>query len=210
MRAPIGASILALALAAGTACASPGASGGGAEKTTQKAVFAGGCFWCLESDFEKVPGVVAVVSGYAGGNVDNPTYVQVSAGGTGHAESVQVEFDPSKVTYAQLVEDFWVRVDPTRADGEFCDEGRQYRSAIFYANDEQKKAAEASKAGLEASKPFKEPILTEIGQLSTFWPAEDYHQDYYKKNPVRYKFYRYNCGRDARVKELWGDKAPQH
>ncbi len=172
-----------------------------------EAVFAGGCFWCTESDFEKVPGVTSAVSGYIGGHVDHPTYKQVSAGGTGHAESVKVTYDPQVVSYEQLLQVFWHAVDPLVKDRQFCDGGHQYRSAIFYLNDEQKQLAEASKTELVNSGMLKGTIYTEISPATTFWPAEDYHQDYYKKNPVRYKIYRYGCGRDSRLEDIWGDKA---
>jgi peptide-methionine (S)-S-oxide reductase len=173
---------------------------------TEKAIFAGGCFWCVESDFDKVPGVISTTSGYTGGKVANPTYEQVSNHITGHAEAVEVVYDPKKVSYAQLVEHFWRTIDPTTVDRQFCDAGSPYRTAIYPVNAEQLKLAQASKAALEKSKPFKEPIVTEITQASTFYPAEDYHQDYYLKNPVRYKYYRTSCGRDSRLKQLWGGK----
>ena len=168
----------------------------------EKAIFAGGCFWCTESDFEKVPGVISAISGYTGGNVDRPSYEQVSAGGTGHRESVEVLFDPQKVSYAKLLDVFWHSVDPTDNDGQFCDKGSQYRSAIFYLNDAQRRLAEASKQALEPR--FRGKIATDVLRAATFYPAEDYHQDYYKKNPVRYKFYVTGCGRYARLDELWG------
>jgi peptide-methionine (S)-S-oxide reductase len=171
------------------------------------ATFAGGCFWCVESDFDKVPGVTETISGYTGGSKANPTYQEVSSGTTGHAESVQVIFDPKKVSYEKLLDTFWVSVDPTVKDRQFCDSGNQYRTAIFYNDESQRKAAEASKAALEKSKPFKQPIVTQIVAAGPFYPAEDYHQDYYKKNPVRYQIYRSGCGRDARLKELWGNRA---
>jgi len=178
--------------------------------TTAKATFAGGCFWCMEPPYDKLDGVIATTSGYTGGKKVNPTYREVSAGGTGHAEAVQVEYDPKKVSYEKLLDVFWHNVDPTQKDGQFCDHGAQYRTAIFVHDDAQKAAAEASKAALAKSKPFKGDIVTEIVPASTFYPAEDYHQDYYMKNPVRYKFYRTGCGRDARLQELWGAAAPQH
>ena len=171
------------------------------------ATFAGGCFWCMEPPYDKLPGVVKTISGYMGGRTANPTYEQVSSGTTGHAEVVQVVYDPKKVTYEKLLEVFWVNVDPTVKDRQFCDGGSQYRTAIFYHDDAQRRAAEASKAALEKAKPFKEPIVTEIAMAGAFTPAEDYHQDYYVKNPVRYNLYRTGCGRDARLKQLWGDKA---
>lgn len=174
------------------------------------AIFAGGCFWCVESDFDKVEGVVATISGYTGGKTANPTYEEVSSGTTGHAESVEVIFDPKKVSYQHLLEVYWTSIDPTVKDRQFCDTGTQYRTAIFYSNEEQRRAAEESKKKVEATKPFKAPIVTEITMAGTFYPAEDYHQDFYKKNPVRYKLYRTGCGRDARLKELWGDRAGAH
>ncbi len=171
------------------------------------ATFAGGCFWCMEPPYDKLPGVSATISGYIGGRSANPTYEQVSSGTSGHVEVVQVTYDPKKISYEKLLEVFWVNVDPTVKDRQFCDTGTQYRTAIFYHDDAQKRAAEASKAALEKSKPFKDAIVTPIEMAGTFYPAEDYHQDYYKKNPVRYNFYRNGCGRDARLKQLWGDKA---
>src|ERR1700681_1245348 len=174
---------------------------------TAVATFAGGCFWCVESDFDKVPGVTATISGYTGGSKVNPTYQEVSSGGTGHAESVEVIYDPKKVSYEKLLDTFWVSIDPTVKDRQFCDSGNQYRTAIFYHDEAQRKAAEASRAALEKTKPFKEPLVTQIEMAGAFYPAEEYHQDYYKKNPVRYQIYRSGCGRDARLRELWGDKA---
>jgi peptide-methionine (S)-S-oxide reductase len=171
------------------------------------ATFAGGCFWCMEPPFDDLPGVSATISGYTGGRKVNPTYEEVSAGTTGHAEAVQVVYDPKKVSYEKLLEVFWVNIDPTVKDRQFCDSGSQYRTGIFYADEAQRKAAEASKAAIQKSKPFKEAVVTPIEMAGAFYPAEDYHQDYYKKNPVRYKFYRNGCGRDARLKQLWGDKA---
>ena len=171
------------------------------------ATFAGGCFWCMEPPYDKLPGVVATISGYTGGSKANPTYQEVSSGSTGHAEAVQVVYDPKKVTYEKLLDVFWHNVDPTVKDRQFCDGGTQYRTAIFYHDEAQRKAAEASKAALDKSKPFKQPIVTPIQMASAFYPAEEYHQDYYKKNPVRYQIYRSGCGRDARLKELWGDAA---
>ena len=166
------------------------------------ATFAGGCFWCTESDFEKVPGVSSAVSGYTGGHTKNPTYEQSSSGGTGHAESVEVHYDPAKVSYAQLLDYFWHHVDPTVKDKQFCDEGNQYRTAIFVHNAEERKLAEASKA--EVARKLGTTIYTEIADAGPFYPAEEYHQDYYKKNPIRYKFYRANCGRDSRIEQVWG------
>ena len=169
------------------------------------AVFAGGCFWCTESDFEKVPGVLAAESGYTGGRKANPTYEQVSDGGTGHTEAVRVTYDPARVNYAQLVEYFWRTIDPTVRNRQFCDVGSQYRSAIFWQTDEERAIAEKSRDALLASGRFKE-VHTEIEKASVFYPAEEYHQDYYKKNPIRYGYYRHGCGRDDRLKELWGEK----
>ena len=174
------------------------------------ATFAGGCFWCMESDFDKVPGVVATISGYTGGFIANPSYEQVSSGTTGHAESVEVIFDPKKVSYEHLLDVYWVNIDPTVKDQQFCDTGNQYRTAIFWHDEAQRKAAEESKRRVEATKPFKGPIYTEIVKAGPFYAAEDYHQDFYLKNPVRYQFYRKGCGRDARLKELWGAKAGGH
>lgn len=170
----------------------------------EKAVFAGGCFWCEETAFEGKPGVISVISGFAGGTKVDPTYEEVSAGGTGHAESVEVTFDTTKTSYANLLKIFWVNVDPTDSGGQFCDRGNQYRSEIFYMNDTQKKLAEQSKQEVEKTKKFKEPIVTQIQPLKKFYPAEEYHQDFYKKNPVQYKTYRLGCGRDRRLEELWG------
>ncbi len=170
----------------------------------QKATFAGGCFWCVESDFDKVSGVIETVSGYTGGAETNPTYKQVSAGSTGHAEAVQITYDPDKISYERLLEIFWHSIDPTTANRQFCDVGRQYRTAIFYHDENQKQLAEASKAKLASAKPFKEAIVTEIVSATEFYAAEDYHQDYHNKNPLRYSFYRHSCGRDARLEELWG------
>ena len=171
------------------------------------ATFAGGCFWCMEPPYDKLPGVDATISGYTGGHTVNPTYAQVSSGTTGHAEAVQVIYDPAKVSYEKLLEVYWVNVDPTVKDRQFCDTGSQYRTAIFYRDAAQRKAAEASKAAIEKSKPFKEPVVTPIVMAGPFYPAEEYHQDFYKKNPVRYQLYRSGCGRDARLKQLWGERA---
>jgi peptide-methionine (S)-S-oxide reductase len=170
----------------------------------EKATFAGGCFWCMEEAFDKVEGVVSTMSGYTGGSKKNPTYEEVSAGGTGHAESVEILYDPAKVTYAKLLDAFWHNIDPTTPDKQFCDSGHQYRSAIFYHDETQKRLAAESKQAVEKTKPFKGPITTEIVPASPFYPAEEYHQDFYRKNPIRYKFYKYNCGRAQRLQELWG------
>ena len=171
---------------------------------TEIAIFAGGCFWCMEPPFDEIPGVISTTSGYTGGHKKNPTYEEVSAGRTGHAESVQVLFDPKKVSYQKLLEVYWRNIDPTTPNAQFCDHGSQYRTAIFYQNEEQLRLAQASRAEIERTKTFREPLVTEITKASEFYPAEEYHQDYYKKNPLRYKFYRATCGRDARVQEVWG------
>lgn len=169
------------------------------------AIFAGGCFWCTESDFEKLPGVISAESGYTAGTKPNPTYEEVSAGTTGHTEAVRVTYDPTKVSYAQLVDHFWRTIDPTVKNRQFCDVGSQYRSGIYWQTEDERKIAEASRDALLASGKFKE-IHTEIAAASAFFPAEEYHQDYYKKNPIRYSYYRNGCGRDARLEQLWGKK----
>jgi peptide-methionine (S)-S-oxide reductase len=173
----------------------------------EKATFAGGCFWCMEHPFDALPGVESVTAGYTGGQKKNPTYKEVSAGGTGHAEAVQIVFDPSKITYAMLLDVYWRNIDPTTKDRQFCDIGNQYRAAIFYHTEEQHRAALQSKEALEKAKPFKEPVATGIVPAGEFYPAEEYHQHYYKKNPIRYNYYRNGCGRDQRLKELWGNAA---
>jgi peptide-methionine (S)-S-oxide reductase len=182
-------------------------SQGKPEARLATAIFAGGCFWCMEPPFDKLPGVVSTTSGYIGGRTKNPTYEQVSAGTTGHTEAVQIVYDPAKVSYQKLLEVFWRNIDPTTPNAQFCDHGSQYRSGIFYLGEEQQRLASASRQTLERSKPFREPIVTEITAATTFYAAEDYHQDYYKKNPLRYKFYRANCGRDNRLEQLWGKPA---
>jgi peptide-methionine (S)-S-oxide reductase len=197
-----------------SACEQPGSGGetiaagpaglSGSASSTGVATFAGGCFWCTEADFDKVPGVISTTSGYIGGTVPNPTYKQVSLGKTGHIEAVQVRFDPGKTSFAKLLVAFWPTIDPLTPNRQFCDSGAQYRSAIFYHDEDQKRQAEASKAGLQASGRFSQAIVTEILPATEFYPAEDYHQDYYKKNPLRYSYYRNNCGRDARLAEVWG------
>jgi peptide-methionine (S)-S-oxide reductase len=169
-----------------------------------KATFAGGCFWCMEPPFDKLPGVVSTTSGYIGGKVQSPSYEQVSAGNTGHAEAVQILYDPKKISYAKLLEVFWQNIDPLDGGGQFCDRGPQYRSAIFVHDAEQRRIAEASKAALNGSKKLPRGVVTEIVNASTFWPAEEYHQDYYQKNPIRYKYYRNGCGRDRRLEQVWG------
>jgi peptide-methionine (S)-S-oxide reductase len=175
----------------------------------EKATFAGGCFWCMEPAFDHLDGVVSVTSGYTGGTKQNPTYEEVSSGSTGHAESVDIVYDPSKIDYTRLLSVFWYNIDPTVANRQFCDVGGQYRTAIFYHSDEQKRLAEESKTKLLQAGTFK-TIYTEITQATQFYKAEEYHQKYYEKNPLRYKFYRYNCGRDNRLKELWGAQAGSH
>ena len=184
---------------AGASTVTPAAPAG-----TAKAIFAGGCFWCVESDFDKVPGVLSTTSGYIGGTVPNPSYEQVSAKQTGHAEAVEIVYDPARVSYDQLLNHFWRTIDPTTKDRQFCDAGFPYRTAIFTHDAEQAAAVRQSLAALEKSKPFKEPIVTVVLPATTFYPAEAYHQDYYKKNPVRYGYYRSSCGRDARLQQLWG------
>ena len=173
-------------------------------RPTAKATFAGGCFWCMEPPYDELEGVISTISGYIGGTKKNPTYEQVSAGTTGHTEAVQITYDPQKISYEKLLEVFWRNIDPLTANAQFCDSGSQYRSGIFYHDEAQKKLAEASKKRVQSR--FKKPIVTEIVRASEFYPAEDYHQDYYKKNPIRYKVYRYGCGRDQRLQELWGDE----
>ena len=183
-----------------------------AENTTQspktvKAIFAGGCFWCMEPPFDKLDGVIATTSGYTGGHTKNPSYEQVSSETTGHYEAVELTYDPRKINYATLLNVFWHNVDPLDPKGQFCDKGDSYRTAIFYLNDEQKKLAEDSKHQLMDSGYFKNEVVTVIDAAQTFYPAEDYHQDYYQKNPVRYKYYRFACKRDQRLKDLWGESA---
>ena len=182
-----------------------GAEAGASSGTRASAIFAGGCFWCTEADFEKVPGVISAVSGYTGGTLADPSYEQVTAGGTGHFEAVKVEYDPSRVSYEQLADYFFRTVDPTDGEGQFCDRGDSYRTAIFYADDEQRKIAQREKA--EASRALSQPVATVVRPAAEFYPAEGYHQDYAKRNSLKYNFYRTRCGRDARLEELWGDKA---
>lgn len=181
-----------------------------AEQSTNASVgvatFAGGCFWCTEADFDKLPGVISTTSGYSGGKEKNPTYKQVVAGKTGHVEAVQVRFNKTQTNFAELLAAYWLTIDPLTPDRQFCDIGTQYRSVIFYHDDEQHELAKESKSALEASGRFAQPVVTEIWPATTFYPAEEYHQDYYLKNPARYRFYRSNCGRDQRLKELWGNK----
>ena len=179
--------------------AGPPAAGG-----PRKATFAGGCFWCMEPPFEKLPGVLSVTSGYTGGRTDNPKYEEVSSGSTGHAEAVEVLYDPSRITYEKLLDVFWRNIDPTTKDRQFVDSGSQYRTAIFTHDEEQRRLAEETKKQLEASGRFGKPIVTEILPAGKFWPAEEYHQDYYKKSATRYKFYRFNSGRDQYLDRIWG------
>ena len=169
------------------------------------ATFAGGCFWCMEPPFDKIDGVISTISGYTDGHTENPDYKKVSSGRTGHTEAMQLSYDPSKVSYETLLEVFWKNIDPTRDNGQFCDGGNQYRPGIYYHDEAQQRSALSSKDMLEKNKPFPDDIKVEIKKASKFYPAEEYHQDYYQKNPVRYKYYRYGCGRDKRLKELWGE-----
>lgn len=207
--------VVAFLLSCGAALgASPGAPSSSAaprpEASRQIATFAGGCFWSMQVAFTGVPGVVSTVVGYSGGTKANPTYEEVESGGTGHAESIEVVFDPSKVSYAQLLDVYWHHIDPTARDRQFCDAGHQYRSVIFFHDDAQRAQAEASKAKLQASGRFQAPIATEIVRATPFYPAEAYHQDFAKKNPTRYQMYRWGCGRDGALKKVWGDEAPKH
>ncbi|GAA6138690.1 hypothetical protein NBRC116583_24370 [Arenicella sp. 4NH20-0111] len=176
------------------------------DNKSESALFAGGCFWCIESDFEKLNGVISVVSGYTGGSKETADYKTVSYNDTGHFEAVRVDYNPEAISYRELVEYFWRHIDPTDPNGQFCDKGSSYKSAIFYSSDSEKEAIDLSLNELKNSKPFSEPIVTTIAAAKPFYLAEDYHQDYYKKNPIRYRFYRSGCGRDARVEELWGKK----
>jgi len=203
------AAVLATLLAAPVLAAptAPPAKASGDAARTEVATFAMGCFWCGETQFESQPGVRSVVSGYTGGPEKRPTYEQVSSGATGHYESIQVTFDPRRTSYAKLLDLFWHGVDPTQADGQFCDHGRQYRSAVFVHDAAQRKLAEESRRAIASSGVLKKPIVTEILPAGPFWPAEEYHQDFWKKDPVRYRSYRLGCGRDRRLAELWGDRA---
>jgi len=200
--------LVPLALLAGIAAASAQTPSPAPEVKAAVATFAGGCFWCVEEAFEKVPGVMSVVSGYTGGSLPNPTYEQVSKETTGHAEAVRVVYDPAKVSYEQLVDWFWRNIDPTQAGGQFCDRGSSYRSAMFVHDEAQMKVAEETKRALEASGRLKQPIVTEIVAAGAFYEAEDYHQDYYKKNPNRYRFYKFSCGRVQRLEQIWGKATP--
>lgn len=174
------------------------------------ATFAGGCFWCMEGPFDKLDGVISTTSGYTGGHTADPTYEEVSAGGTGHTEAVQITYDPQKISYRELLAVYWPNTDPTTPDAQFCDHGDQYRPGIFYHNDAQHELAVATKEDIERTKTFSAPVVTEITQATAFYPAEEYHQDFYQKNPIRYKFYRFTCGRDARLATLWGDDPDRH
>lgn len=198
--------VLAAVLLSALGATATGAEPGMGTHQPAKATFAGGCFWCMEEAFQDVEGVILATSGYTGGQKVGPTYEEVSAGGTGHAESVEILYDPAKISYGKLLEVFWRNIDPTTPDRQFCDHGSQYRSAIFYHDDEQKRLAEESKKKVEATKSFREPVVTQIVPASAFYAAEDYHQDFYKKNPIRYKFYKHNCGRAQRLAQLWGGK----
>jgi len=195
--------VTAIAAALLLACAQPSRGAAAAQQHTETAIFAGGCFWCEESAFDEVPGVIKVVSGYTGGAQPNPSYEEVSGGGTGHRESVQVTFDPAKVSYEKLLDIFWHNVDFKDPGGQFCDRGSQYRGAIFYSGEAQRRAAQGSREAMQ--KRFGE-IATDLLPASRFWPAEEYHQQYHKKNPLRYNLYRFNCGRDARLKQLWSER----
>ncbi|MEO8652179.1 MAG: peptide-methionine (S)-S-oxide reductase MsrA [Hyphomicrobiaceae bacterium] len=202
--------LLATAVAVAQSTPAPKEAAKTADEASAVATFAGGCFWCMEPPFDAVDGVISTVSGFMGGKTLKPSYSQVSAGGTGHLEVMHVTYDPKKVSYEKLLEVYWHNIDPYDAGGQFCDRGHTYTTAIFAHTDEQKKLAEASKAELVTSGPFKQPIVTMIRDAGAFTAAEEYHQDYYKKNPVRYKYYRYSCGRDARLEAIWGKAATTH
>jgi len=178
-----------------------------AQSGLKTALFAGGCFWCIEAPFDNIDGVISTTSGYTGGDEKNPTYEQVSSGGTGHAEAIRIVYDPGKVDYGKLLQVFWHNIDPVAVNRQFCDKGKQYRSAIFYHDEQQRLLAETSRAELEATRFFKKKIATQIEPAGEFWPAEEYHQDYYRKKPLLYKFYRFSCGRDKRLEEIWEDLA---
>ena len=202
--------LLTLLCFAAIAFAAPGLSAAqaqlkpAAKAGTAKATFAGGCFWCMEEVYDKVPGVIATVSGFMGGHVKKPSYEQVTTGRTGHAEVVQLEYDPAKVSYARLLEVYWRNIDPIQKDGQFCDHGSHYRTAIFFHDEQQRRLAEASRMALQKNKPFRGEIVTEITRAAEFYPAEGYHQDFHLKSPRRYKFYKTGCGREARLQQLWG------
>ena len=205
MRRQVGLAVLTLAIFLMASWNIQSTSQAAVDGTLSKAYFAGGCFWCMEEAFENVEGVLSATSGYMGGTVANPSYEAVSAGRTGHAESVEVVYDPSKVSYQKLLDAFWHNIDPITPNAQFCDHGSQYRSAVFFQTDEEKRESVTFKQAIEQSNRFREPIVTQIVMASQFYPAEEYHQDFYKKNPVRYKFYKYNCGRAKRLEELWGN-----
>ena len=205
----IGVALATLAVLVGSALAQTPAPAPKTADATELATFAGGCFWCVEADFDKLDGVLATFSGFMGGKTANPTYNQVTGGGTGHLEVVQITFDPKKVTYQKLVDYFWRHIDPYDAGGQFCDRGDSYRTAVFAHTAEQKKIAVATKEMLEKNGPLKQTIATEIRDAGAFTAAEDYHQDFYKKSPIRYNSYRLGCGRDARIETIWGKKATQ-
>ena len=198
------ASLIAASMLAATASHTAVAA---ADDDLAVATFAGGCFWCVESDFDKVPGVVETISGYTGGTVANPDYKQVTKGGTGHREAVQIRYDPTQVSYERLLHVFWRSVDPTDDGGQFCDRGESYQTAIFAGSEEERRLAEASKEALDRSMVLDAPVVTPIEAAGEFYPAENYHQDYYTKNPIRYRFYRFSCGRDSRVQQVWGRQA---
>ena len=181
------------------------AAGNSTVNGQETAIFAGGCFWCMEKPFDKLDGVISTTSGYTSGHKKNPTYAEVSAGGTGHTEAIQIIFNPNKVSYSELLDVFWKNIDPVAVNRQFCDAGTQYRSGIYYRDTAQEKAARQSLQQLEQNKPFDGAIATEVIPASTFYPAEEYHQDYYQKNPLRYKYYRFLCNRDQRLTELWGE-----
>lgn len=198
--------LLALSLFAAAVFAADPENTSATEQRNETAIFAGGCFWCMEPPFDKLDGVISTTSGYTSGHKENPTYKEVSAGITGHTEAIQIIFDPNKISYAKLLEVFWRNIDPVAVDRQFCDRGTQYRSGIYYRDTVQEQAAKQSLQQLQQNKPFEGEITTEIVAETTFYPAEEYHQDYYIKNPLRYKYYRYSCGRDKRLSELWGEK----
>lgn len=198
--------LLALSLFAAAVFAADPENTSATEQRNETAIFAGGCFWCMEPPFDKLDGVISTTSGYTSGHKKNPTYKEVSAGITGHTEAIQVIFDPKQISYAELLQVFWKNIDPVAVDRQFCDSGSQYRSGIYFLNKTQEIAAKQSLKQLQETKPFEEKIATEVVAASTFYPAEEYHQNYYIKNPLRYKYYRYSCGRDQRLTELWGAK----
>ena len=198
--------LLALSLFAAAAFAADPEDTSATDEHNEIAIFAGGCFWCMEPPFDKLDGVISTTSGYTSGHKKNPTYKEVSAGITGHTEAIQIIFDPKQISYAELLQVFWRNIDPVAVDRQFCGRGAQYRSGIYYHDTAQEQAARQSLQQLEQNKPFEGEITTEIVAATKFYPAEEYHQDYYIKNPLRYKYYRYSCGRDKRLSELWGEK----